>query len=175
MGRFIMGHRTPETHTLTKIASPTTDLTDSWLTVRIGANLYAVPISAVEEVLPAIPVDPVPACPDFVAGVVFVRGHVIVVLSAAERLGLIDHVRPDEPNIVCLRIGDRIVGVEFDEAIDLIRIGDDLRLSADEIGATGTFFIGVIDHDGQMVRLLDPDKLLSRPEADQLAQMPETR
>ena len=40
------------------------------------------------------------------------------VLDAAERLWLKDHERLPEPHIVCLRIGERLVGVEFDEALD---------------------------------------------------------
>ncbi len=156
----------PETHNV--------ELAETVLAVRIGEKLHAIPIAAVEEVLPALPIEPVPQCPPFVRGVVFVRGHVIPVLSAAERLGLKDYVRPDEPNIVCLRIDDRIVGVEFDEAIDLIHIGGDESLSANKLGASEGFFTGVIDHDGQIVRLLDPEKLLSETEATQLEAMPRT-
>ncbi|MBC7817349.1 MAG: chemotaxis protein CheW, partial [Planctomycetaceae bacterium] len=92
------------------------------LAVRIGGNLHALPIDMVEEVLPALPIETIPQCPAFVRGVVFVRGHLIPVLDAAERLRLRDHVRPAEPHIVCLRIGSRLVGLEVDEAIDLIEI-----------------------------------------------------
>ena len=56
----------------------------------------------------------------FVRGVVFVRGHLIPVVDAAERLGLREHQRPDEPHIVCLRVDGRLVGVELDEALDLL-------------------------------------------------------
>lgn len=142
------------------------------LAVRIGEKMHAIPIDAIEEVLPALPIETVPHCPSFVQGVVFVRGHVIVVLSAAERLGLVNYVRPNEPSIVCLRIDDRIVGVEFDEAIDLIEISSDESLSADKMGANEGFFTGVVDHDGEIIRLLDPEKLLSELETAQLTGMP---
>lgn len=142
------------------------------LTVRLGERLHAIPIEGVEEVLPALPIEPVPQCPVFVRGVVFVRGHLIPVLSAAERLGLTDYQRPDEPHIVCIRLAGRIVGVEFDEAIDLIDVDDDETLDANELGASAGFFSGVIDHDGQIIRFLDPEKLISKKEAAQLEQVP---
>lgn len=150
---------------LTKGPSSDLSRSETALAVRIGAKLHAIPIAAVEEVLPALPIEPVPQCPSFVLGVVFVRGHVIPVLSAAERLGLKEHVRTDEPNIVCLRINGRLVGVEFDEAIDLIQIAGDESLTARDIGATEGFFTGVVDHDGEIIRLLNPERLISEAEA----------
>ena len=142
------------------------------LTVRLGKDLQAIPVEWVEEVLPALPVESVPNCPDFVRGVVFVRGHVIPVLDAAERLGIKNHQRPDEPPIVCIRLGDRIVGIEFDEALDLIDIGEVETLDATLIGASEGFFAGVFDHDGRMIRLLNPERLIDANETAGLDQVP---
>jgi purine-binding chemotaxis protein CheW len=144
------------------------------LAVRLGENLHAVPIDAVEEVLPALPIETVPECPAFVRGVVFVRGHLIPVLDAAERLGIKDHQRPPEPHIVCLRIGGRLVGVEFDEALDLLELHEIQSLSAHDVGAKSGFFAGVLEQDGQIIRLLDPEKLMASDEAERLQQVPHT-
>lgn len=56
------------------------------LTMRLDQELHALPIDAVEEVLPALPVESVPQCPEFIRGVVFVRGHLIPAFDAAGRL-----------------------------------------------------------------------------------------
>ena len=61
------------------------------LLVRLAKDLYAIPIAAIEEVLPALPIEAVPQSPSFIRGVIFVRGHLIPVLSAAERSGLTSH------------------------------------------------------------------------------------
>ncbi|HUG68136.1 MAG TPA: chemotaxis protein CheW [Pirellulaceae bacterium] len=129
------------------------------LAVRLGKDLHAIPIRVVEEVLPALPIESVPNCPTCVRGVVFVRGHLIPVLDAAERLGLIGHERPLEPHIVCLKIEDRLIGVEFDEALDLMDLGPVELLSAAELGASAGFCSGVVERDGQVIRILDPHKL----------------
>ena len=130
------------------------------LAVRIGKNLHAIPLGAVEEVLPALPIETVPQCPDFLRGVVFVRGHLIPVLNAAERLGLANNSQIGEIHIICLRVAERLIGVEVDEAIDLIDLGRGVELSATEIGAHAGFFSGVVDLDGQLFRILDPSRLL---------------
>ena len=142
--------------------------------VRIRKSLYAVPITAVEEVLPALPIEAVPQCPPFIRGVVFVRGHLIPVLDAAERLGLIGGEPPIEPHILCLRIGDRLIGLEVDEALDLFHTEPGASLQASEIGAAHGFFSGVIEMEGNIIRLLSPEDLLAPGEAAALAAIPRT-
>ena len=145
------------------------------LSVRLGKAIHAIPIAAVEEVLPALPIETIPQCPAFVRGVVFVRGHLIPVLDAAERLGIKNHCRPPEPHIVCLRVGDRLVGVEFDEALDLLELHQVESLSADDVGAFRGFFAGVSEEDGRIIRLLDPRRIMAAEEADKLEGLPRTR
>ena len=145
------------------------------LAVRLGADLHAIPIKAVEEVLPALPIETIPQCAGFVRGVVFVRGHLIPVLDAAERLGLRNHERPDEPHIVCLRTAGRLVGVEFDEAVDLMELEMDEFLAADQFGARSGLLTGLVERDGQIIRVLDPEQLLAKEELAELAEMPRTR
>ena len=103
---------------------------------------------------------------------VFVRGHLIPVLDAAERLGIKDHQRPAEPHIVCLRVDERLIGVEFDEALDLLELCGVESLSADDVGARSGFFAGVLEQDGQVIRLLDPEKLMAADETEKLRHVP---
>lgn len=157
---------------MTQSATPSVTPGDQVLVVRLGAGLHAIPVAAVEEILPALPVEPVAQCPPFVRGVVFVRGHLIPVLDLAERLGMADHVRPAEPHIVCLRWSGRLVGVQVDEALDLMKLPDTAGLSAELLGAGSGLIQSVIERDGQIVRLLNPARLVAPDEAPGLAEMP---
>ncbi len=139
------------------------------LLVRLGTDLYAVPIAVIEEILPDLPIEAVPKCPAFVLGVVFVRGHLIPVLDAGERLGLPTRQRAEDANIVCLRIGSRLMGVAFDEAIDLMDVDEGEVLPSSVIGAQGGGFTGVVEKHGRLIRLLDPEKLTSTQEQEALA------
>ena len=145
------------------------------LAVRLGADLHAIPITVVEEVLPALPIETIPDCAGFVRGVVFVRGRLIPVLDAAERLGIRNHVRPHEPHIVCLRTAGRLVGVEFDEAVNLMELDLDEFLPADQFGARSGLLTGLVERDGQIIRVLDPEQLLAKEELAELAVMPRIR
>lgn len=157
---------------MTQSATPSVTPGDQVLVVRLGAGLHAIPVAAVEEILPALPVEPVAQCPSFVRGVVYVRGHLIPVLDLAERLGMADHVRPAEPHIVCLRWSGRLVGVQVDEALDLMKLPDTAGLSAELLGAGSGLIQSVIERDGQIVRLLNPARLVAPDEAPGLSEMP---
>ena len=142
------------------------------LIVLLGENLHGIPIEWVEEVLPALPVEPIPQSPAFVRGVISVRGHLIPVLDAAERLGLAGHRRLPEPHIVCVRVADRLIGIEVDEALDLLDLGQAPLMAAEVIGASRGFFAGVVDLEDEGVRILDPERLLDRVESAELDGVP---
>lgn len=144
------------------------------LIVRLGEDLHGIPIEWVEEVLPALPIDTVPNCPAFVRGVISVRGHLIPVLDAAERLGIEGHCRPAEPQIVCVRVAGRLIGLEVDEALDLMDLGHDTLVAAVDIGATAGFFVGLVEMNDKIVRILDPKRLLAREETTELEGIPST-
>lgn len=139
------------------------------LLVRVGEVLYALPVRAVEEVLPNLPLEPVPACPPFVKGVVFVRGHLIPILDARERLRMPESSRNPDPHLVCLRIDARLVGVEVDEAVGLIEIDPERVVDAAEVGARPGFFAGLFERGGRVIRLLDPERLMAADELPLLA------
>lgn len=159
---------------MTGAAARTVSESQLALVVRIGANLHAMPIGVIEEILPALPIEAIPQCPPFVRGVVFVRGTLIPVLDAAERLGLRDHVRPLEPHIVCLRVGSRLVGLEVDEAVDLIDLPLGYELPVEVINARGGFLSGLVESGGQIIRILDAERLVGRHEAGALDALPQT-
>lgn len=144
------------------------------LLVRLGESLHAIPIQLIEEVLPNLPMERVPQCPAFIKGVVFVRGHLIPVLDSRERLGLPEQNRAEDPHIVCVRAHGRMVGLEVDEALDLIEIDADAIVGAEALGARAGFFVGLVEQNGHVIRVLDPDKMLGRDETEHLERVPRT-
>lgn len=130
------------------------------LAVRIGGMLFAIPINSVEEVLPALPIEFVPHCPPSVRGAVFVRNQLIPVLDAAERLRICNHIRVAEPPIVCLRIAERCVGLEVDEAVDLIEIPH-FEPAAEGMNDVERCISGFVEKDGQLIRILDAERMIA--------------
>jgi purine-binding chemotaxis protein CheW len=118
-------------------------------------------VQAIEEVLPNLPMEPIAHCPEFMRGVVFVRGHLIPVIDGRCRLGVGDGLRAADPHIVCLRHGDRLVGLEVDEALNLIAFPASAVTGAAALGARNGLVSGVIERDGRLIRLVDPPRLVA--------------
>jgi len=130
------------------------------LTARIGGVLHAFPVESIEEILPALPVEPVSRLPAFIRGVIFVRGQLVPVLDGAERLGLQRRQNDDEMQLICLQTGGRVLAVEVEEAIDLVSLPQNGRLPVSQLGGTHPFLAALIDFQGEILRILDPAKLL---------------
>jgi purine-binding chemotaxis protein CheW len=157
-------------HVMNQLA-PRRDLSTTVLCVRLGIQLYALPIEAVDEVLPALPIERISPCPRFICGIVIIRGRLIPVLDAAERLGKSDHQRPLEPTIVCLRSGQRLVGVEFDEAIGLMELSLDELLSAAEVTTGSSFLKGFVENHDRIIHVLDPERIIAPDEAREIGEI----
>jgi len=138
------------------------------LAMRMGGELYALPISVIDEVLPALPIESVSQCPSFVRGVIFVRGQLIPVIDAAERLGVRNDSRPQEPHIVLLRVGSRLVGLEVDEALDLIDLPLLTAMPVEQLNVERGFLSSLVETDGQVIRILDAERIAARRELDAL-------
>jgi len=135
------------------------------LIVRIGGVMHAIPIMSVEEVLPDLPIEKISQLPSFVCGVVFVRGHLIPVLDGAERLGLRSEAECQTSQLICLRNGEKLIGLRVDEAVDLMELPLEGRIPVPDLGGESQFFSTVVDHLGDVIRILNPDKLLRADEA----------
>ncbi|WP_437187579.1 chemotaxis protein CheW [Planctomicrobium sp. SH668] len=135
------------------------------LSLRIAGKLHAIPIQSIVEVLPALPVESIAKQLPYVKGVVYLRGHLIPVIDGAGRLGLTSPEPVYEPHLICLNIGGRLLGLEVDEAIDLIEIPVENWLPASHVGANEKFLLAVTEYEGEIIRILAPDQLSFPEEA----------
>lgn len=129
------------------------------LAVVLGGERYGIPVEYVHEVLPALPVESLPECPTYVRGVVLVRDQLMPVIDAAGRLLLQNHRPPAEPHIVCLRIDGQLLGLQVDEALELVEVATTVRLPLTEFATNEAFCSGISEIDGEVIRILDPMQL----------------
>jgi len=88
----------------------------------VGGQRHGLPASAVQELVRAVAVVPLPRAPAGVEGVINLRGQVVPVLSLRARLGLPD--RPLEPSdhFIIARTGQQHVALRVDRALDLVSL-----------------------------------------------------
>lgn len=97
-----------------------------WLSFQIAAQLYAVPLADVSEVVRTGELTPVPGAAADLLGVRLLRGRIVPVLDGCLRLGLPAWPVADSQRnrIVMLSHGSHLVGLRVDDIGELLRIAD---------------------------------------------------
>src|SRR5262245_44058611 len=91
----------------------------------VGDLLCALPVSAVNEIVPATAAARIPGAPDGVEGLVNVRGRLLTVVDARRVLGRETPTSPAEPSILLLQVNGRPLGLLVDTVHDLTQVQAD--------------------------------------------------
>ncbi|TXG98070.1 MAG: chemotaxis protein CheW [Nevskiaceae bacterium] len=138
------------------------DAVREFLTFTLGDEEYGVDILKVQEIRGYDTVTRIPDSPDFIKGVINLRGTIVPVvdLRIKFRLGKADY---DAFTVmIILNIAKRVVGVVVDSVSDVIHLSpDNIRPAPEFGGAMDTRFIsGLGTIDDRMLILVDIEKLL---------------
>jgi purine-binding chemotaxis protein CheW len=127
----------------------------------VGDVSYAVPISAVKEIVNPAPLTALPHLSSSVAGVADHRGEVIVVVDLRARFGLGPSPDQSRTKWVLLGVGRRVVGLIVDQVTEVFGTGkEQVRPSPALGGGDDTRgIVGVISHGGSLTFVLDAERL----------------
>ncbi len=136
------------------------------LAFRLGNEEYGVDILKVQEIRGHDPVTRIANAPDFIKGVVNLRGIIVPIVDLRLRFRL-DTSGSEQFNVVIvLNIADRVIGMVVDSVSDVIRLAPaDIRPAPQMGTAFDTdFLLGLGTIDERMLILLDIERLLSSSE-----------
>ena len=139
---------------------------ETWVTFRLGAELYGLSVAAVREIVRIPTITRVPHAPFPVRGIVNLRGRVVPALDLRIRLGLPSVETTEASRILVCHVGQRIVGLLVDAAHQVVRV-DRLRVEtapADIVSEQSDFVDGVYEEGPAFVILLKADAVLMIPE-----------
>ena len=114
-------------------------------TFRVGGEDYAIDIMRVREIIPPLPVTPVPRAPSFVEGVIRLRGDVLPVVDVRRRLGLPVTSPTRKTKVLIVNVARRQIGLVVDEVTEVLRLPrSEIRPAPALVGGDGPrFFLGV--------------------------------
>ena len=140
------------------------------VTFRLGNEEFSLDILRVQEIIRHMELTRVPRTPDFVDGVINLRGRVIPVLDLRKRFGLPSEERTNETRIIVVDVDNKTVGLKVDAVSEVLRLPADTVEPAPAIvtGAESDYIKGVGKLDGRLLILLDVEKILTRTERDAL-------
>jgi purine-binding chemotaxis protein CheW len=141
----------------------------------LSGEAYGVNIETVREIIRMQAVTYVPDTPDFVEGVINLRGNVNPVVDLRKRFGLTVGDETDDSRIVVVDIGGESIGVTVDAVTEVLRISEDAVEPTSALMTTkDSFYIeGIAKLGDRLLILLDLERVLSAEERDALTEVQE--
>lgn len=156
---------------MNQLAHSASDPIVQWVTFRLDDEIYGINVMQVQEVLRVTEIAPVPGAPNYVLGIINLRGNVVTVIDTRMRLGLASKEVDDSTRIVIIEADKQVVGILVDSVAEVV----DLRMSevesAPNVGndESSKYIQGVASRDGELLILVDLNKLLTDEEWAELA------
>ncbi|GBL04023.1 chemotaxis protein CheW [Glaciecola sp. KUL10] len=144
-----------------------------WVTYRLDEETYGINVMQVQEVLRYTEIAPVPGAPDYVLGIINLRGNVVTVIDTRARFGLPPTETTDNTRIVIIESDEQVVGILVDSVAEVVYLRSSEIDSAPNVGTeeSAKFIQGVSNRGDQLLILVDLNKLLSDDEWDDLGMM----
>ena len=147
------------------------------VTFMLAGEEYGVPISQIQEIDRLSKVTKVPKAARFIEGVTNLRGEVIPVLDTRKRFDLEAKAADDRTRIMIVELGGVKTGLIVDSVREVLSLPkkdiapppEAIHSGIDQHFISG---IGKVDSGKRMVVLLDVEKILSRTEQVELAEVP---
>ncbi|MFZ5810621.1 MAG: chemotaxis protein CheW [Thermodesulfobacteriota bacterium] len=140
------------------------------VTFSIGEEEFGVDILKVQEIIRMMEITKVPRAPDFVEGVINLRGKVIPIIDLRKRFGLSTRDHDKHTRIIVIEINNMIVGFVVDSVSEVLRIPSNTVEPPPPVvsGLESEYISGVGKLEDRLLILLDLDRLLSGEEREVL-------
>lgn len=149
-----------------------THLAGKYLTFKLGAEEFGLEILKVQEIIKMMDITRVPRTPDFVRGVINLRGKVIPVVDLRRRFDMEPKATTDKTCVIVVQIRREnltvTMGIIVDEVSEVLDVTREQIEPAPEFGGVVNtdFILGIGKVGKRVVMLLDVDKVLSSQELD---------
>ncbi len=141
--------------------------TQQYVSFSLGEELFAVEVTRAREILSLVPVTPVPQTPDYLLGVINLRGQVVPVVDMRRKLGLPVGEQTRDTCIIIMEVlvdGEvLVVGALADAVREVLDLADDQIEPPPRLGSRlkTEYIQGMGKVDELFLILLDIDRVFS--------------
>lgn len=141
------------------------------LTFCLGDEQMGLDITCVREVLKPRAIQPLPHAPDFIEGVIDLRGHILAVVDLRKKLGVKATKEIPARDLIVCRVKPFVVGLLVDKVNAVLTVADDQIQSQPGIVAMqmpGSHVSAVVREGDKIILILDLEKILTKDETQKL-------
>lgn len=134
-----------------------------YMTFQCGEEYYGIAIPYVNEIIGIQPIAELPDTPDFVKGLINLRGKIIPILDMRIRFNKEEVPYNDRTCVIVITVGEDVVGLIVDTIAEVVSIADEDILappSASRGNAQAKFIKGLGKVGDQVKLILDPTRLI---------------
>ncbi|MDA0148018.1 MULTISPECIES: chemotaxis protein CheW [Vibrio] len=144
-----------------------------WVTFQLEEETYGINVMQVREVLRYTEIAPVPGAPDYVLGIINLRGNVVTVIDTRSRFGLMEGEITDNTRIIVIESEHQVIGILVDSVAEVVYLRSSEIDTTPSVGTdeSAKFIQGVSNRDGKLLILVDLNKLLTDEEWDEMAHL----
>lgn len=148
---------------------------DKYLTFNLGDELYGIDIRVVIEIIGILPITKVPEVPDYVRGIINLRGKVIPVVDMRLRFGREYREYTDRTCVIVIAVKDLFIGLIIDGVSEVLTVPEEQIVPPPELKSVKNRYIRSIGKlpEDKVVLLLNWEKLFSEEDEALLGEMNE--
>ncbi len=136
------------------------------VTFRLEDETYGINVMQVQEVLRVSEIAPVPGAPDYVLGIINLRGNVVTVIDTRSRFGLPSTELDDASRIVIIESDKQVVGILVDSVAEVVELRTSQIDPAPNVGneESSRYIHGVATLGDRLLIVVDLNRLLTETE-----------
>ena len=143
------------------------------ITFFVGKEEYGINILRVQAIDRVSEITRVPRAPEFVEGVINLRGKIVPIVDLRRRMGLESRAPDRHSRIIVVELGDEIVGLRVDSVREVLRIPTALTEPPPDMTSSeeADYVEAVAKLDDRLVLILNVDRILRPFEKQALRDM----
>ena len=142
------------------------------VTFHLGEEEFAVDILNIQGINRMVQVTRVPKSPEFVEGIINLRGQVIPIIDLRKRLNMPHKEYDKQTRFIVVEIHKLVTGFIVDNVNEVLRIDRNVTEAAPSLisNVSNDFITGIAKLEDRLITLLDLDKILSFEEKNELSE-----
>lgn len=142
-----------------------------WVSYQLEQEVYGINVMQVQEVLRPTEIAPVPGAPDYVLGIINLRGNVVTVIDTRKRFGLPSREADEDSRIIIAEVSGNVIGMLVDSVAEVVYLHQSEIDTAPNVSSddSSRFIQGVCSRDKTLLILVDVNKLLNDEEIADIA------
>jgi len=144
---------------------------------RIGRETFGVPISMVHEIVRVPDITSVPDAPEYIEGVINLRGKIVSIVDLRKRFGEQEIIRHKKNRILVVEVDSKMVGLIVDAASEVLKMAHGDVEAPPNVFEEGelNYVTGVGKLKDRLIILIELNKILQKGELKRLGDVAATQ